>query len=179
MLIFNENIKIMETDKLLVQLQKIEKSIFIVRGQKIMLDIDLAALYGVTTKRLNEQVKRNRGRFPDDFMFKLTKGEKEEVVANCDHLFKLKYSNALPNAFTEHGAIMLASVINSPIAVQASIQVVRAFVRLREMVKSHKELEVKLDRLEKRYDKQFKVVFDAIKQLMASPKKKRNPIGFR
>jgi len=169
----------METDKSLVQLQRIEKTILLIRGQKVMLDADLAALYGVSTKRLNEQVKRNRGRFPDDFMFKLTKQEKSEVVAICDHLFKLKYSNTLPNAFTEHGVIMLASILNSPVAIQASIQVVRVFVRLREMLKSHKELEAKLDKLEKRYDKQFKVVFDVIRQLMEPPRKKRNPIGFR
>ena len=99
----------------------IEGKIFAIRGEKVMLDADLAALYGVTTKRLNEQVKSNRDRFPEDFMFQLTGKEKEEVVAVCDHLKKLKYSASLPYAFTEHGAIMLASVLNSPVAVRASI----------------------------------------------------------
>ena len=144
-----------------------------------MLDSDLAEVYGVTTKRLNEQVKRNRERFPGDFMFQLTTEEKSEVVANCDHLKSLKYSPTLPYAFTEHGAIMLASVLNSVVAVRASLQVVRAFVRLREILATHKELARKLHELENKYDAQFRVVFDAIRQLMeppASGPKKR--IGF-
>ena len=136
-----------------------------------MLDIDLAVLYGVTTKRLNEQVKRNRDRFPEDFMFQLAEKEKAEVVANCDHLKMLKFSPHLPYAFTEHGAIMLATVLNSPVAVQASVQVVRAFVKLREMLASHKDLARKLDEMEKKYDAQFKIVFDAIRELMTPPEK--------
>lgn len=134
-----------------------------------MLDADLADIYGVTTKRLNEQMKRNRDRFPEDFMFQLSEKEKAEVVANCDYLKKLKYSPNLPYAFTEHGAIMLATVLNSPVAVRASIQIVRAFVRLREMIATNKELAKRLNELEKKYDAQFKVVFDAIRQLMSSP----------
>ena len=143
-----------------------------------MLDADLAVLYGVTTKRLNEQVKRNRDRFPEDFMFQLTKNESAEVVANCDHLKILKFSPHLPYAFTEHGAIMLATVLNSPVAVHASIQVVRAFVRLRQLLTSNVELARKLDALEKKYDTQFKVVFDAIRQLMTSPERNKRKIGF-
>ena len=143
-----------------------------------MLDADLADIYGVTTKRLNEQVKRNLDRFPEDFMFQLTKKEKAEVVANCDHLKKLKFSPTPPYAFTEHGTIMLATVLNSPIAVQASIQIVRAFIRLREMIATNKELTKRLDDLEKKYDTQFKVVFDAIRQLMIPPETKRKKIGF-
>jgi hypothetical protein len=112
----------------LIPVERIERSIFLIRGQRVMLDADLAELYDVTTKRLNEQVKRNRGRFPADFMFQLTAKEKTEVVANCDHLSKLKFSPVLPNAFTEHGAIMVASVLNTPRAIQTSVLVVRAFV---------------------------------------------------
>jgi hypothetical protein len=142
------------------------------------LDADLAKLYGVTTKRLNQQVKRNRARFPEDFMFQLTTEEKAEVVANCDHLSRLKFSPAFPYAFTEHGAIMAASVLNTPRAIEASISVVRAFVKLREMLATHKDLERKLTALEKKYDEQFKVVFEVIRQLMASPETPQKKIGF-
>ena len=96
----------------LLPTERIERTILLIRGQKVILDMDLARLYGVTTKRLNEQVKRNRKRFPADFMFRLTVEEKAEVVANCDHLTKLRFSPGLPQAFTEHGAVMLASVLN-------------------------------------------------------------------
>jgi len=144
-----------------------------------MLDADLAQLYGVATKRLNEQVKRNRGRFPADFMFQLTRGERAEVVATCDHLKSLRFSPSLPNAFTEHGAVMLAAVLQSPVAVAASIQVVRAFVRLRAMLVEHGDLARRLDALEARYDQQFKVVFDAIRALMTPPAKPARRIGFR
>ncbi len=147
--------------------------------REVILDADLAALYGVSTKRLNEQVKRNRGRFPDDFMFQLTIDEKAEVVANCDHLRKLKFSPTLPYAFTEHGAIMAANVLNSERAVQASVEVVRAFVKVRLMLTSNTELSRRLDDLESKYDRQFKVVFDAIRQLMSSPDPGRKQIGFR
>jgi len=162
----------------IIPIEIIERKIFMVRGHKIMLDADLAGLYGVTTKRLNEQVKRNKAKFPEDFMFQLTKEEKEEVVANCDHLKRLKFSPTLPYAFTEHGAIMLATVLNSPVAVQASIHVVRAFVRLRQMLASNAELARKLAVMEKKYDHQFKVVFDAIRGLMAPPEVKKRKIGF-
>ena len=157
----------------------IEQSILFLRGQRVMLDADLAVLYGVSTRVLNQAVKRNRERFPEDFMFRLTVAEKAEVITNCDHLRPLRFSPALPYAFTEHGAIMLASVLNTPIAVQASVQVVRAFVRLREMLRTHKDLARKLEEIEKKYDAQFKVVFDAIRQLMAPSKKAPRSIGFR
>jgi hypothetical protein len=111
----------------LVPLERVTQSILVIRGQKVMLDADLAELYATTTKRLNEQVKRNRARFPADFMFPLTNEEKAEVVANCDHLSRLKFSSVLPMAFTEHGAIMAASVLNSARAVEMSVFVVRAF----------------------------------------------------
>ena len=162
----------------LVPMERIERAIFVIRGQKVMLDADLAELYGVLTKVLNQAVKRNKERFPVDFMFQLTKEEKDEVVTNCDHLKRLKFSPTLPHAFTEHGAIMLATILNSPVAVQASIQVVRAFVRLRQMLASNVDLARKLDTLERKYDAQFKVVFDAIRQLMTPPEPKRQQIGF-
>ncbi len=158
--------------------ERIERAILLIRDQKVILDTDLARLYGVTTKRLNEQVKRNSGRFPSDFMFQLTAEEKAKVVANCDHLSKLKYSPVLPYAFTEHGAIMAASVLNTPKAIEVSVYVVRAFVRIREYLATHKELARKLAVLEKKYDAQFKVVFDALRQLMAPPTKPRRRIGF-
>jgi hypothetical protein len=144
-----------------------------------MLDADLALLYGVATKRLNEQVKRNRDRFPADFMFQLTQAERSEVVATCDHLKSLRFSPSLPNAFTEHGAVMLAAVLQSPVAVAASIAVVRAFVRLRGLLVEHGDLARRLDALEQRYDDQFKTVFDAIRALMTLPKKATRRIGFR
>ena len=156
----------------IVPIDRIESRILLIRGHRVMLD-------GVSTKRLNEQVKRNQDRFPADFMFKLTSRERAEVVANCDHLRRLKYSVTLPYVFTEHGAVMLASVLNSPVAVQASIQVVRAFTLLREILATHSALARKLAQLEQKYDKQFKVVFDAIRQLMAPPEKRRKQIGFR
>src|SRR3972149_4260164 len=161
----------------IVPAEQIEGIILFIHGHKVMLDVDLASIYGVTTKRLNEQVRRNKDRFPNDFMFQLSEEEKGEVVANCDHLKRLKFSPYLPYAFTEHGAVMLASVLNSEIAVKASIQVVRAFVRLREMIATHKELARRLESLEKKYDAQFKVVFDAIRQLMTEEEKPKPRIG--
>jgi hypothetical protein len=165
--------------KTLVPVERVQKAILLIRSEKVILDADLAALYGVSTKRLNEQVKRNRGRFPDDFMFQLTSDEKAEVVANCDHLRRLKFSPKLPYAFTEHGTIMAANVLNSERAVHASVEVVRAFVRLRLMLASNAELSRRLNDLESKYDRQFKVVFDAIRQLMSPPQPGRKQIGFR
>lgn len=164
----------------LVTIETIEQRILTIRGHRVMLDTDLAQVYGVTTKRLNEQVKRNRTRFPEDFMFRLTAEEKAEVVANCDHLQKLKFSPVLPYAFTEHGAVMLANVLNSARAVSASIQVVRAFVRFRSILAAHKELAKQITAMEKKYDAQFKVVFAAIKQLLEPPPlPPKRRIGFR
>ena len=165
----------------IVPAERVESRILLIRGQKVLLDADLAKLYGVTTKRLNEQVKRNRDRFPDDFMFQLTPDEKAEVVANCDHLQGLKFSPAFPYAFTEHGAIMAASVLNTRRAIEMSAFVVRAFVRLREVLAAHKELAAKLAALERKvanHDKHIRALFDAIRQLMAPPEKPRKRIGF-
>ena len=156
-----------------------------IRGQKVIVDADLAALYGVPTKRLNEQVKRNIDRFPADFMFQLTQGEKAEVVAICDHLAQLKFSKALPFAFTEHGALMAASVLNTPRAVEVSVYVVRAFVALRELLAGNKELALKFSELETRlerkidsHDQAIAGLIDAIRELMRPPEIKQRPIGF-
>jgi hypothetical protein len=151
----------------------------LIRGHKALLDADLAALYGVSTKRLNQQVKRNLARFPADFVFQLTKAERDEVVANCDHLSKLRFSPTMPYAFTEHGALMAASVLNTPRAVEVSVYVVRAFVSLREALGNHAKLERRLLELERKYDRQFKAVFDAIRELMRPPEPaQRGRIGF-
>jgi len=146
----------------------------------------LAALYDVPTKRLNEQVKRNPGRFPGDFVFALTRAERDEVVANCDHLQRLKFSPTMPFAFTEHGALMAASVLNTPRAVEVSLYVVRAFVELREALATNKELAKRLDELESRLERKFAThdqaiagILEAIRQLMAPPEPaKKRRIGF-
>jgi hypothetical protein len=139
----------MKKDTSMVPVEKLDRAILVIRKQKVILDADLAALYEVSTKRLNEQVKRNRDRFPEDFMFQLSVDEKLKVVTNCDHLLRLKFSPTLPYAFTEHGAIMAASVLNSDRAIQVSVLVVRAFVRLRYMLESHQNLVKKMDALKK------------------------------
>jgi hypothetical protein len=159
----------------LIPVERIEHAILTVRGQRVMLDADMAALYGVTTKRLNEQVRRNAARFPADFMFRLTADEKAEVVAKCDHLQRLKFSPALPHAFTEHGAVMLASVLNTPIAVEASVLVVRAFVRMRHLLALESQIRQRLEALESHAettDVQLALVFEELKEirsLMAAP----------
>lgn len=158
--------------------ERILQGILFIRGQKVLLDAALALLYGITTKRLKEQVRRNLDRFPSDFMFELTQEEKIEVVANCDHLKKLRFSPYLPYAFTEHGALMLANVLNSKRAVQVSVQIVRTFVSLRELLESNIKLARKLEAMEKLYDQQFKIVFEAIRQLLSHPEKPKRQIGF-
>jgi hypothetical protein len=145
-----------------------------------MLDVDLATLYGVTTKRLNEQVSRNVRRFPKDFMFQLTDSELQTLRSQIATSKPQRGGRRTrPYAFTEHGAIMLASVLNSDSAVAASVQVVRAFVRLRLAVASHAELARKLDAMERKYDAQFRVVFTAIRRLMSPPARAGGRIGFR
>jgi hypothetical protein len=163
----------------LVSPEHIEQSILLIRHQKVMLDSDLAELYGVSTKRLNEQVKRNRARFPGDFMFQLTVSEAEILRSQFTTSKKggggRRY---LPYAFTEQGVAMLSSVLNSPRAIQVNIEIMRAFVRLRRILASHAALTRKLDALEEKYDAQFKVVFDAIREMMKPPESKKRPIGF-
>jgi hypothetical protein len=146
--------------------QDIERRILFLRGKRVLIDSDLAALYGVTTKRLNEQVKRNLERFPEEFMFQLEIREKSEVVANCDHLENLRFSASLPFVFTEYGALMAASILNSPTAIQVSVEVIRAFVRMRELISSHKGLSEKLAAMEEKYDVQFLEVFEALELLL-------------
>jgi hypothetical protein len=167
----------------LIPVEVIEQRILLIRGQKVILDADLAMLYGVPTRVLNQAVRRNLKRFPEDFMFKLTQPEKNEVITICDHLKNLKYAKALPNAFTEHGAIMAASVLNTEKATQISVFVVRAFVKLREMLSTHKELAQKLAALERKlqnHDESIKSLVVAIRQLMApvEPESPKKRIGF-
>jgi hypothetical protein len=165
----------------------IMNKILIIRGVKVMIDSDLAELYGVTTKRLNEQVKRNIKRFPEDFMFQLTEHEKQEVVANCDHLERLKFSPNLPYAFTEHGAVMLASVLNSDRAILVNIQIIRVFTKIRRLLETHSEILRKLERIEKKeieHDQQIILIFDYLRQLEQSRQQQedqahRKKIGFR
>jgi hypothetical protein len=158
---------------------EVVRRILTIRGQRVMLDADLAALYGVSTKRLNQQVSRNSDRFPSEFMFRLTTQERAEVVANCNHLSGLKFSAHMPHAFTEHGVLMAASVLNTPVAVHTSIQVVKAFIRLRAIVLENKDLAARLDALEGKYDRQFKVVFAAVRRLLEAPEPPAKKIGFR
>jgi hypothetical protein len=164
----------------LVRSGDIASKIHTVRGVRVMLDEDLAPLYGVTTKRLNQQVSRNLDRFPADFMFTLSPDEGRNLKLQTATSSSGWGGRRKPHrAFTEHGAVMLASVLNSAIAVAASIQVVRAFVQLRGVMVSHRELARRLDELENRYDAKFKVVFRAIRELMQPPALPRKRIGFR
>jgi hypothetical protein len=158
--------------------ERIENAILLIRGEKLILDSDLAALYGVETRTLLQAVKRNRERFPSDFMIQLTRKESDSLRSQIVISKGRGGRRYLPYAFSEHGAIMAASVLNSKTAVETSVQVVRAFVRLRQMLASNKELAHKLIELERRYDTQFKVVFDAIRELMTTPEPKPKQIGF-
>jgi hypothetical protein len=174
--------------------------ILLIRNKKVMIDRDLAELYGVTTKQMNQQVKRNLNRFPKDFMFQLTAEEKEEVVTNCDHLKSLKYSPVLPYVFTEHGAVMLASVVNSERAIAVNILIVRIFTQMREMLLTHKDILLKLEQLERKaterkrrlgissdqwsernsgHDDAIQIIFKYLKQLLNPPQEPRPRIGFR
>ena len=168
--------------------ERVERRILSIRGQKVMLDADLAELYGVATKALNQAVRRNIERFPHDFMFQLTPKESEglkdylgstalrsQSVTSKEGRGGRRY---LPLAFTEQGVAMLSSVLRSPRAVQVNIAIMRAFVKLREMLASHRDLARRLDEMESRYDAQFKVVFDAIRELMTPPETPRRRIGF-
>lgn len=172
----------MTSERSVVRVGKIEERILLIRGNKVILDADLAEFYGVSTKRLNEQMKRNKDRFPEDFVFQLTPEEKSELVAKCDHLANMKYSRALPHAFAEHGALMAAGILNTPQAVEVSVFVVRAFVKLRRAIAQHKELTLKLAQLEQkllRHDRQISGLVQAIRQLMnPNPVPERRRIGF-
>ncbi len=184
------------SDSVIVPLERIQNRILVVRGQRVLLDADLAEIYGVPTKRLNEQVKRNAKKFPEDFVFRLNRDELERVAdlksqivissgnrsQNATSSAKHRSSKALPYAFTEHGAIQAANILRSDAAVQMSVQVVRAFVQLRHMVVNHKAIRAKLTELEDRigeHDEQLAVIVDALRQLSepVSPAQRRR-IGF-
>jgi hypothetical protein len=174
-------------NEMIIPDELIMNKILIVRGVKVMIGSDLADLYGTPTKRLNEQVKRNIKRFPDDFMFQLTEQEKQEVVANCDHLKRLRFSPNLPYVFTEHGAVMLASILNSDRAITVNIQIVRVFTRMRQLLESHTEILRKLEQIQKKdldQDRQILLIFEYLKQLEQARQQQddqinRKKIGFR
>lgn len=164
-----------------VAIERIAKRILVVRGHRVIIDADLATLYGVTTKALNQSVRRNRDRFPDEFLFVLSETEKLEVVTNCDHLRQLRFSRTRPTAFTEHGAIMAATVLKSKQAVEMSVFVVRAFVELREILSRNKDLAralVELERKVSRHDREIISLVEVVRQLALAPPQPRRGIGF-
>jgi len=181
-----KNMKIQEKpmkklkNQILIDEETLVSKIFVIRSKKIMLDRDLANLYGVETRTLNQSVKRNIERFPEDFMFQLTKPEfenwKSQIVISKKERMGLR---KIPLAFTEQGVSMLSSVLNSKKAIQVNIQIMRVFTRFRQMLTVHSDLKRKIDSMEKKYDGQFKIVFSAIKKLLEEPKKtKRKEMGF-
>ena len=165
----------------LIPVETIANKILFLRNEKVLLDRDLAELYGVSTKALNQAVKRNVRRFPPDFMFRLTKKEKDELVTNCDRFQPLKHSSVSPRAFIEQGVAMLSSVLNSQRAIDVNIAIMRAFVHMRKMIASHTELAKKLKELEhhiKDHDEKIQAIFEAIQQLITLPEKTNKKIGF-
>ncbi len=162
----------------LIPVERIEQSILLIRGQKVILDADLAVLYGVETKQLIRAVKRNLPRFPEDFMFQLSEEESGNLRFHFGTSSQWGGRRYFPYAFTEQGVAMLSSVLRSKRAVQVNIEIMRAFVRLRRLLSSNANLARKLDALEKKYDAQFRAVFDAIRELMKPPEPKKRPIGF-
>jgi len=167
--------------KVLMPLALIGNKIYTIRGRKVMRDTDLAELYEVETRALIQGVKRNPGRFPEDFMFQLNDQENAALRSQIVILKKGRgqHRKYLPYVFTEQGVAMLSSVLNSETAIEVNVQIMRAFVKLREMIASSKELARRLDGFERKYDAQFKVVFDAIRELMTPPEIKKKKIGFR
>jgi len=166
-----------------ISAEVIRGKIIFIRGQKVILDEDLAPLYGVEVRVLNQAVKRNSRRFPADFMFQLSQEEHAEYTALRSQFVILetgrgRHRTYMPYALTEQGVAMLSSVLNSDRAVEVNIQIMRTFVKLREMIASHRDLAAKLEALGLKYDAQFKVVFEAIRQLMAPPEAKKQKIGF-
>jgi len=168
----------MTDNKLLTHEELIQNKIFVIRNEKVMLDQDLATLYGVETKQLKRAVRRNLDRFPPDFMFELNKDEYHALRCQIGTLERGTHSKYLPMVFTEQGVAMLSSVLNSRRAIQVNILIMRAFVKMRQMASSHKDLLHKVEEMEKRYDEQFRVVFEAIRQLMAPLEKPKKRIGF-
>ena len=170
----------MPTPKSLIPIERIEKSILLIRGHKVMLDTDLAGLYGVTTGNLNLAVRRNKNRFPEDFMFQLSAEETKSLLLQTARAKGRGGRQTPPYAFTEQGVAMLSSVLRSERAVQVNVQIMRAFVRMRQLLASHKGLMEKILTMEKKYDKQFKIVFEAIYQLMEEEEEKpKRQIGFQ
>ena len=169
-----------KSENSLIPQETIEDKILLIRGKKVILDRDLAVLYCVQTKVLKQAVRRNAKRFPDDFMFELTANEFEnwrsQFVTSKGDKIGLRYK---PMVFTEQGVSMLSSVLNSERAIQVNIQIMRTFTKLREMILTHKELQKKIESMESKYDYQFKIVFDAIKQLLKPPEKPKKRIGYR
>lgn len=171
--------------KSLVPNELIASRILLIRDQKVMVDSDIAELYGVTTKRLNEQVKRNINRFPENFMFEqLTKEEKAQVVANCDHLENLKFSPVLPKVFTEHGIIMVANVLTSERAIQMSIRIVEVFVQMRKMFTDNLSLKLDIEEIKKKltsHSKNIELVFNYLDELIEKKEneKPRKQIGYK
>ena len=164
----------------LIPQERVENKIFLMRKQKVMLDRDLAELYGVTTGNLNKAVSRNLDRFPADFMFQLAKKEADSLRFQFGSLKRGQHTKYLPRAFTEQGVAMLSSVLNSKRAILVNIQIMRAFTKLRAMLLTHKDLKIKIEAMEKKYDRQFKIVFDAIRQLLEPPAKSATRvIGFK
>ncbi len=162
----------------LIPMEVIERSILLIRGHKVILDKDLAKMYGVTTGNLNKAVSRNIARFPDDFMFQLSKEELNNLIFHFG-ISSWGGTRKPHRAFTEQGVAMLSSVLKSKRAIHVNIEIVRAFVKLRQMLTTNTELARKLNSLEKKYDKQFKIVFDAIRELMTPSEPKHRKIGFR
>ena len=161
-----------------IRTTNVESLIFEFRGMKVMIDSDLAALYDVPTKRLKEQVKRNITRFPDDFMFELNNSEKNELVANCDRLKKLKHSTINPSVFTEQGVAMLSSVINSERAIQINIGIMRVFAQYRSMLKENVELKKDILKLDEKLNKAFQFLLGKIDELHQK-KQKIKPVGYK
>ncbi len=178
---FNSRKELTLTKADLIPSEGIENIIYLIRGEKVMLDRDLAKLYGVMTGAINQAVRRNRERFPEDFMFQLTAAEVRQMNLSQIVIGSEKHRDPRlrPYAFTEQGVAMLSSVLRSKQAISVNIEIIRAFVKLRRLLASNAELSRRLDALESTYDKQFRVVFDAIRQLMATPAGDRKEIGFR
>jgi hypothetical protein len=171
----------MKEESKLMSIEIIRNKIIVIRGEKVMVDRDLAALYGVSTKALNQAVTRNIRRFPPDFMFRTTKDERDELVTNCDRFRSLKHSSIMPRAFTEQGVAMLSSVLNTNRAVEVNIMIMRAFVQLRKISYSKNQLARRLLEIEERlgdHDEKIEIIFEAILQLMEPPEETKNLIGF-
>jgi len=166
------------TKRLIITDERIEKTILLIRGQKVIIDTDLAELYGVSTKALNQAVTRNEQRFPQDFMFRLTKTEKQELVTNCDRLDRLKHSSALPRVFTEQGVAMISSVLRSERAIQVNIQIMRAFIKLRRWIAGIDDLKSELDKLKDQTNQRFQVVFETLDKLLQIEDKPKKKIGY-